>query len=602
MKIVTFKTLKIRNFLSIGTEPVVIDFRKGIHVITGINSDKEDRRNGVGKSTIADAFYFALFGTTLREIKKEYICNNIIDETTVVQLTFNVNSVRGNDDFEIIRSINPSRLTIHKNGIDKTRDSIANTSEYINAVLSTTPEIFHNTVLLTMNNAQPFMSKTKAEKRKFIEQIFNLQVFSQMMSLLRDDLSTANKSYDLENAKKSEIEHSVKLHQQQVEKAKAEREEKKRSIEKKIETNNEYILTLQKQKQVIPGDDIEKTKQWLTKLQTARDLLIGKQKSNIEALTQHKTLRKVKIAALEKMGTKEEVCPVCLRPMDQQSVSHIEDEKGKMQQNISLLDEEIKKCTSTGDQYQTKLAEVTSAINRANEDIDNIRRVEMHNINIDNKIKTTDELSKQLYENLTELNTTLETGNVVTSDLELRLATVNEKAESLKRSINLLDVVKFVVSEEGVKSFIVNKILHNFNSRLAFYLKKLDSNSICIFNEYFEEEILNEKGKMCSYNNFSGAERKAIDLACLFAFMDTRKSQGDVHYNVSFYDELLDSSLDEKGINIVIDILKERSEKYTEGIYIISHRKESVNQVTGEVIYLEKRNGITKRVPYTEDI
>ena len=28
----------------------------------------------------------------------------------------------------------------------------------------------------------------------------------------------------------------------------------------------------------------------------------------------------------------------------------------------------------------------------------------------------------------------------------------------------------------------------------------MDSNSICIFNEYFEEEIVNEKGKICLYN------------------------------------------------------------------------------------------------------
>jgi hypothetical protein len=119
-----------------------------------------------------------------------------------------------------------------------------------------------------------------------------------------------------------------------------------------------------------------------------------------------------------------------------------------------------------------------------------------------------------------------------------------------------MDVVKFVVSEEGVKSFIVKKILSHFNGKLTHFLKKLDSNCVCVFNEYFEEEIVNEKGKICLYNNFSGAERKAIDLACLFSFMDMRKSQGDVYYNISFYDELFDSSLDEKGVDLVIRDIK----------------------------------------------
>ena len=77
MKYVTFQRLKIRNFLSVGEDEVIVDFRKGLHIITGINRDKEDRRNGVGKSTIADALYFAIFGSTIREIKKEFIANNL---------------------------------------------------------------------------------------------------------------------------------------------------------------------------------------------------------------------------------------------------------------------------------------------------------------------------------------------------------------------------------------------------------------------------------------------------------------------------------------------------------------------------------------------
>ena len=164
----------------------------------------------------------------------------------------------------------------------------------------------------------------------------------------------------------------------------------------------------------------------------------------------------------------------------------------------------------------------------------------------------------------------------------------------------MLETVKFIVSEEGVKSYIVKKILNLFNNKLAYYLNKMDANCQCTFNEYFEEEIINEKGKLCSYFNFSGAERKNIDLACLFAFMDIRRMQGDVAYNVSVYDELFDSSLDEKGVELVLDILKARVEKYNECIMVISHRKESIKAATGDVIFLEKSQGITRKVEYVE--
>ena len=138
------------------------------------------------------------------------------------------------------------------------------------------------------------------------------------------------------------------------------------------------------------------------------------------------------------------------------------------------------------------------------------------------------------------------------------------------------------------------------NSKLLHYLKRLDSNSICIFNEYFEEEILNEKNKVCSYFNFSGAERKSIDLACLFTFSDIRRLQGGVQYNIAIYDELFDSSFDEKGIELITRILQDRVEELDECSIVISHRKESIKAVTGDVIYLEKENGITRRLDYKE--
>ena len=77
MKLVNFKTVSIKNFLSVGRDPVTVDFSTGLHIITGLNKDKEDRRNGVGKSTIADAIHFAVFGTTIRDLKKEHIVNLI---------------------------------------------------------------------------------------------------------------------------------------------------------------------------------------------------------------------------------------------------------------------------------------------------------------------------------------------------------------------------------------------------------------------------------------------------------------------------------------------------------------------------------------------
>ena len=83
--------------------------------------------------------------------------------------------------------------------------------------------------------------------------------------------------------------------------------------------------------------------------------------------------------------------------------------------------------------------------------------------------------------------------------------------------------------------------------------------------------------------------------------MDMRRLQGDVAYNLVMFDELLDSSLDETGVELVLNLIKERVDNYKESIYIISHRKESVKSATGDVIMLEKKNGLTTRVDLLQE-
>ena len=198
MKYVNFNKVVIKNFLSVGDEPVCVDFNKGLNIITGNNKDKVDRRNGVGKSTIADAVYFAIFGSTLREIKKEHIVNNITQRGCEVHLDFSVNSYGSNTNYKIVRKLTPTKCHLYEDGIDKTRDSIQNTTEYICKLLNTTPDIFQNCVIMTINNATPFMAKKKIEKRKFIEGIFNLQVFSNMLASARSEYNIVLRELDIE--------------------------------------------------------------------------------------------------------------------------------------------------------------------------------------------------------------------------------------------------------------------------------------------------------------------------------------------------------------------------------------------------------------------
>ena len=600
MKQVNFKRVAIQHFLSVGEEPVVVDFSKGLHVITGSNKDKPDRRNAIGKSTIADSIYFAIFGDTLRELKKDLIPNNITGGKTHVELDFEVVNAKETNTYKVVRHLNPSKVFIFKDGVDVTRDSISNTNKFICDVTSATPSIFQNCVIMTVNNAVPFMAKSKIEKRKFIEDIFGMEVFSQMLAQLRVEYNELKREHDIVQATLIEVKNQNSNYIAQKESQLAKRADKKAIyLERKVNniTEKERLVDKLESFQDRKTSEIESViEDYKLKLNSVDEKITEK---NIEAGTKRAELKHEK-AAYSKIGTEEDKCPVCLRSMDDHDVEYMEKEKDALKQRLLDLGEEIKFVNEAVTKANQVKAKIQTAIQVKTNELSEAKVANQEKKSITQRIEQLDEWLGELEIDLKQVESTETDFDSLIVESGKRLADVEAKVETFRKDLSKLDVVKYVVSEEGVKSFIVHKLLELLNSKLLTYLRKLDSNSICIFNEYFEEEITNEKNKICSYFNFSGAERKSIDLACLFTFSDMRRMQGGVKYNLAIYDELFDSSFDEKGIELVTQILQERTEELDECSIVISHRKESIKAVTGEVIYIEKENGISRRVAYTE--
>ena len=605
MKFVNFNKISIQNFLSIGSDPVVIDFKPGIHIITGLNKDKEDRRNGVGKSTIADAIHFAIFGNTIRDLKKENIYNNIVDDTCSVVLEFNITDDDNTNDYKVIRCLQPSKCFFYENGVDITRDSINNTTEYICKLLSTTQDIFQNCVIMTINNTIPFMGKKKVEKRKFIEGIFNLEVFGQMLSSVRQDYNDVKKDFDILSGRHDEVYKTVCENNENKKDYVKRKDKQKQNLIERKDSNAKDIVNLNDKLEQASRIDLSTTQNIIDQIEghldTCNDKItdIAGKTSKLETEINHLKQNRKKI------GTKNDQCPVCLKSISAHDRDHLESEKVKLknkadgkQLKIDGFEESLTKLNTLYSELKSGLASQKQL--HTNQTLE--LRESSNNVS---RIKQLEEWNKQLDDDIRNIDKETIKFDKSIKLLQQRIKELEEKINGIKHQIEILDVVKFIVSEEGVKSYIVRKILQIFNSKLSTYLRKMDANCCCIFNEYFEEEIVNEKGKMCSYYNFSGAERKNIDLACLFAFMDIRRLQGNVAYNFSVYDELLDTSLDERGVDLVLDLLRERVEKHNECIMIISYRKESVKIAShyknqGEVIYLEKQNGVTKRVEFAE--
>jgi len=600
MKRVEFKKVSIVNFLSVGEDPVTVEFTKGLHIITGSNKDKPARRNAIGKSTIADSIYFSIFGDTLREIKKDLIPNNLTNGKTHVELDFDVITPSGKNEYKVVRNLSPSKVFIYKNGIDKTRDSISNTNKYICDVLSASPAIFQNCVIMTVNNAIPFMAKNKVEKRKFIEDIFGMEVFSQMLSALRTEYNEVKRDHDTEVTKLDEVNTSFNNYNTQKEKLLQKRAHKKELYATRQANNQKELNLLKEQISALQEVNVDEVSESIDRYKGKLVECEDKIDKYIEDISSAKSEVGHVKEKYKKLGTDEDVCPVCLRPIEDHDTTKIAEEKKKLKETIERMVRDIKEVTVSLDRARDVKKKIHTSITQYNNKLADNKVTIQKKQNANERVNQLNEWQDELKVDLETINKTETDFDTIIDETQLRLTELETKVKEYRDAISKLDIVKYVVSEEGVKSYIVNKLLELLNSKLLHYLKRLDSNSICVFNEYFEEEILNEKNKLCSYFNFSGAERKSIDLACLFTFSDIRRLQGGVQYNIAIYDELFDSSFDEKGIELITQILQDRVEELDECSIVISHRKESIKAVTGEVVYLIKENGITKRVDYIE--
>jgi len=444
------------------------------------------------------------------------------------------------------------------------------------------------------------MAKKKQEKRKFIEDIFNLGVFSNMSNLLKTDINDNKKSLDIEGTRYEEVDKTLNSYIRQRDNTLEERKQKHEKYkQRKINNANEIVEVTEKIRS-FKEKSIDNINEAIIKLKDANIKVDEKIQLCRHTRSESQTLITQIQKQINAVGTDKDKCPTCLRTIEESDKNHIKKEKQKLNNDIDKHKDVITVETESEDTLVAKRTEINNKIKTLENSIHSYNLEIKDQQNRQARLEQLNEWQTMLDQDLRDLEQASTQFDNLIRDKQDELINVKTNLDNIKDTTNILDVVKFVVSEEGVKSYIVNKILQLFNSKLSYYLQKMDANCVCSFNEYFEEVIVDTKGTPRSYFNFSGAERKNMDLACLFTFMDMRRLQGDVCFNFSIYDELFDSSLDSRGIELVINVLKERVEKYDESIMVISHRKESVKAATGDIIFLEKSNVITKRVDYKE--
>jgi DNA repair exonuclease SbcCD ATPase subunit len=505
------------------------------------------------------------------------------------------------DKYILSRYAEPNKVELWCNDEEITRSSMPKTDEFIKEIIGATEEVFQNAVIMTANNTLPFMAQKKVDKRKFIEGVLHLGVFGEMLLQVRADLNEAKRENETLTTTFSEKQKTLDIYQKQYNKQEEVKQNKILSLTDKINTNLEKIKEISnlnpqdlEQKSLDLKSLIKKKEDKINSLEKMSEDCKQKytdlQKKELECKFNLDQLNKEKLSFLNKTKS----CPSCKRPYEQHDHLQIDIHVKELNTKIKELEISYKEINSNIKKQQQNCDKISNAISSLQKEIKDHQEEIHKNSLLSKEVKHLSDNNSELE---LEIKKTKECKNDFLDLIESQKNDIKEqeeKVDSVLKKISVLESSKHIVSEEGVKTYIIKKMLPILNSKLNFYLQSLEAPCKCEFNEMFEETIYNERGIECSYFNFSGGESKRIDLAILFMFQDILRMQTGTSFSLSMYDELFDSALDEKGIDKILNILRDRVEQHKENIYIVSHNKAAERAGIDQVILLEKQDGVTR--------
>jgi DNA repair exonuclease SbcCD ATPase subunit len=455
-------------------------------------------------------------------------------------------------------------------------------------ILKSTYLMFKKMNVLSIGDNQSIYEMTKASKRDFIEDVFNLNVFGEMFKMVKADYNSIDKSILQDQSKYNQLEKDVDIYAQKIKTFQSDKELRISNINKQIndiETDN----TALKLNNVDADDKIDKlkdAKQVLTeKLEKMRTVKI-KLNNTINNANSRIGFKKKDIEKYSNVY--KMVCDGCQSVLDE-SIGFTDSQNEIEELQAVLLDTEDKLLTVDDgfNKINDKLSDIESAITKlgmAKEQFNNQqRKVESNNAKLEllreslevetNKVSSFDDLYDKYNAEKDEL--------------------YKELSDKLEKR-NYLNLMKSILSEDGVKKHIISTLINALNNRIASYLEEMGSEYTVIFDPNFECQFLTTTGE-CEFNNFSAGEKMRLNHATMFAFQDIISTQGNLKTNILYCDELIDVSVDTVAIDAFLKILRRKSQE-DKTIYLISHRQAVSEDEFDNVIEVKKENGFTEVV------
>ncbi len=549
---ILFKNVRYKNFLSSGNVFTDIQLdRAKTTLITG--------ENGAGKSTMLDAITFGLFGKPFRKINKPQLVNSINEKACVVEVVFMI----GKKNILVRRGIKPNIFEIEVDGQQLQQDAnIRDFQEYLEKqILKLNYKSFTQIIILGNSSFVPFMQLKAQDRRAIIEDLLDIQIFSNMGNIL--------KTYSAENKLKLDENRSSK-----------------NLIENKINLKEDYIIQLKnKTKNLVSKFEKDINKNLSQKESILKEMaeankvveeLLGQVEDAKQIAEKHDKLTEYQRSILRNVDSEQKSisffesnddCPTCKQDIDH-AFKHKE---------ISEKQEKIKKYENAIEEIDKQLGDVRARLSAIQQIQEDIQSKQTQTQSLNNSINAIDQYIEKIQKQIEDIQA--DTGDIKAEkkqlkDFEKELEDVDIRRSELIAESEVYNVAKNILKDEGIKARIVKQYLPIMNKLINKYLTQMNFFISFNLDENFNEEIKSRFRDDFTYDSFSEGEKMRIDLALLFTWRAIAKLKNSVNTNLLILDEVFDSSLDGEGTDEFMKIVNEQGS--STNVFVISHKGDTL--------------------------
>jgi len=637
-----FKTLQIENFLTIGEAKLSLS-QQGLVLVQGENDDDASANsNGAGKSSIADALCWVLYGKTARNVSGDAVINITKKKGTRVAVAIEEDGAIYVIQRHRKHSKGKNRLLVFKREGGRTEELTLGTDKLTQAIVERivgcSYEVFTAAVYAGQDAMPDLPSMTDKMLKSLIEEaagITRLQdAYDNARGRLKDvenSLNTANITLQgvkgkLESEKANEA-NLIQTEQSWItakDRRLSEADDKIRRQEDEIDGVVSAIKTpLQDQiadleaqiadvESRIAGSNAERDRE--RGLQSKVSSANSKLTASKSALTTIANSVRTSRGAIEDIQSRVgQACGECGKLYED---ADIEKAKALAIDELNQQIEKLKECKEQADndgrqlesvskelsEFQSTMTDISSSQSLLNDLRAQLKLVIQKQNEIANMHSQLQRLQNEREAILKETNPymeLIEKSKKGQAAAEKEFEDLAKDIESIEESLAVHKDATSLFSPAGVRAHILDTVTPYLNQRTSAYLGTLSDGNLTAewstigytttgdAREKFNIAVSNGTGAD-TFAGLSGGEKRKVRLACAMALQDLVASRAVKPINLFVADEI-DHALDVSGMERLMGILDEKA-KQRGTVLVISHN--DLADWCRQIATVKKQNGV----------